>query len=216
MSRLNQAYLLLPLQGNSVKDVQDFIAEHFNGASAKRLMAATGDMTDENIEALAEIIFGKARDYAYFFDISLALSLYICQEHIPYNTITGTLDSFKELDIPQLGFDKLVTVQQLIAYCQLFPTGLEPESFHQPVESDLPTLLLLGTADTQTAISWGQHAAETLENSQVVLFPETGHGAINYSQCAKDIGAAFFNNPEGELNTVCTEDLLPEFILPPN
>ena len=79
----------------------------------------------------------------------------------------------------------------------------------------IPTLLLLGTADTQTAISWGQHAAETLENSQVVIFPETGHGAINYSQCAKDIGAAFVNNPEGKLVTSCTVDLVPQFVLPP-
>jgi len=76
-------------------------------------------------------------------------------------------------------------------------------------------LILLGSADTQTSISWGQHAAETLDNSQVVLFPETGHGAIRYSQCAKDIGAAFFNDPEGEIDSACTEDLLPQFVLPP-
>ena len=49
----------------------------------------------------------------------------------------------------------------------------------------------------------------------MVLFPETGHGAIRFSQCAKDVGAAFFNNPEGEVNTACTSDLLPQFVLPP-
>jgi pimeloyl-ACP methyl ester carboxylesterase len=212
---LNQAYLLLPLQGNSVDNVRAFITEHFSGLNAGRLMALADAMTDEDVEDLAQIIFGKARDYAYFFDVSLALSLYICQEHMPYNSIAGALDAFKEMDIPQLGTGKLATVQQLIGYCQLFPTGLEPESFHEPVVSDIPTLILLGTADTQTAISWGQHATETLDNSQVVLFPETGHGAINYSQCAKDIGVAFFNNPQGELNTTCTDDLLPRFVLPP-
>jgi pimeloyl-ACP methyl ester carboxylesterase len=212
---LNRAYLLLPLQAKSVADVEDFAAEHFSGASAKRLLAITEEMSNEDVSALAEIIFGKARNYAYFFDVSLALSLYICQEHIPYNTITGAFDSFRALDIPQLGAGKLATVEQLIAYCQLFPTGLEPEYFHEPVESDIPTLLLLGTADTQTAISWGQHAAQSLGDSQVVIFPETGHGAINYSQCAKDVGAAFFNNPEGEIDTTCTADLLPQFVLPP-
>lgn len=76
-------------------------------------------------------------------------------------------------------------------------------------------MILLGSADNQTAISWGQHAAETLDNSQVVLFPETGHGAIRYSQCAKDIEAAYFNNPEGEIDSACAEDLLPQFVLPP-
>jgi pimeloyl-ACP methyl ester carboxylesterase len=212
---LNKAYLMLPLAGTSVETVQDFITEHFDGKNADRLMELTDEMTDDDVEELAQIIFGKARDYAYFFDVSLALSLYICQEHVPYNSMDGALDTFKKLDIPQLGTGKLATVQQLMAYCQLFPTGLEPKTFHEPVESDIPTLLLLGTADTQTAISWGQHAAETLDNSEVVLFPETGHGVINYSQCAKDIGATFFNNPEGELNTACTADLRPEFVLPP-
>jgi pimeloyl-ACP methyl ester carboxylesterase len=212
---LNQAYLLLPLQGTTVKDVQAFITQNFTGLNADRLLELTDEMTDEDVAELARIIFGKARDYAYFFDVQLALSLFVCQEHIPYNTITGAVDTFARLDIPQLGTGKLATVQQLIAYCQLFPTGLEPETFHQPVTGDIPTLLLLGTADTQTAISWGQHAAETLDNSQVVIFPETGHGAINYSQCAKDVGAAFLNNPAGELNSTCTADLVPQFVLPP-
>lgn len=49
----------------------------------------------------------------------------------------------------------------------------------------------------------------------MVLFPETGHGAIRYSQCAKDIGAAFFNNLEAEIDTACIQDLLPQFVLPP-
>ncbi|MCB0165730.1 MAG: alpha/beta fold hydrolase [Anaerolineae bacterium] len=212
---LNQAYLQMPLQATSVDDLQKFVTRHFTGRDADRLLALTEEMTDDDVEELSRIIFGKARDYAYFFDVSLALSLYICQEHIPYNTITGAIESFEALAIPQLGTGKLATVQQLIAYCQLFPTGLEPESFHEPVASDIPTLLLLGTADTQTAISWGRHAAETLSQSQVVLFPETGHGAFRYSQCARDIGAAFFNNPEADLNTGCTDKLLPQFVLPP-
>jgi pimeloyl-ACP methyl ester carboxylesterase len=212
---LNEAYLTLPLAGTSVEDVQTFIANNFDGANADRLMALTDGMTDADVAELARIIFGKARDYAYFFDVSLALSLYVCQEHVPYNTIPEAWETFKQLDIPQLGTSKLATVEQLIAYCQLFPTGLETESFHQPVESDLPTLILLGTADTQTAISWGQHTAETLDNSQVVLFPETGHGTFRYSQCARDIGAAFFNDPDEDINTTCTEDLKPEFMLPP-
>ena len=66
------------------------------------------------------------------------------------------------------------TVTNLMAYCELFPSGQEPKGFHDPVESDIPALILLGSADTQTATSWGQQAAESLEDSQVVLFPETG------------------------------------------
>ena len=66
-------------------------------------MELTDEMTDDDVEELARIIFGKARDYAYFFDVQLALSLYICQEHVPYNTLIDAVDTFAELDIPQLG-----------------------------------------------------------------------------------------------------------------
>jgi hypothetical protein len=100
---LNQAYLLLPLQGTTVEDVQNFNNRNFTGRNADRLMELADEMTDDDVEELAQIIFGRARDYSYFFDVQLALSLYICQEHVPYNTLIDAVDTFAELDIPQLG-----------------------------------------------------------------------------------------------------------------
>lgn len=113
-----------------MEGLKAFIDQNFDGYDASQLILLADRMTDKDVEALTEIIFGKARDYATYFNPSLAL-------------------------------------------------------------------ILLGTADTQRATSWGEHAAETLENSQVVHFPETGHGAIRFSQCAKDVGAAFLNTPGG-------------------
>jgi pimeloyl-ACP methyl ester carboxylesterase len=214
---LNRAYLAFPLVGDgpTVEGLKAFIAEHFHGSDAKALTALADEMSEADIQALAQIIFGKARAYATFFNVSLALSLFVCQEHVPYNNVEGALKSFQALEIPEVARGKWGTVANLLATCDLFPTGLEPAGFHQPVESDIPTLILLGTADTQTAASWGEHAAESLENSQVVHFPETGHGAIRYSQCARDVGAAFLNDPEGDVNPSCTGDLIPLFVLPP-
>ena len=110
---------------------------------------------------------------------------------------------------------KLGTVSNILAYCDLFPTRVAATDFHEPVESDIPALILLGAADTQTATSWGLHAAKSLENGEAVSFPETGHGAFRFSQCAKDIGAAFLSDPDDELNVGCTDDLRPAFVLPP-
>ena len=213
---INQSYLALPLEERTVDTVRTFVSENFQGVSANRLMDQVGRMSDEDVEELASIIFGKARDHPTYFNVAMALSLYVCQEHLPFNTIEDALDEFAALGIPQLTGGKRQTVLNLMTSCQLFPTGQAPEGFHDAVESDIPTLILLGTADTQTAISWGRHVAENLENGRSILFPETGHGAIRYSQCARDIGAAFFNDPEAEINTVCTEDLLPVFELPPD
>jgi pimeloyl-ACP methyl ester carboxylesterase len=214
---LNEAYLAFPIadDGQTVQGLQAFIDEHFDGADARRLHLLADEMTDSDVEALAEIIFGKARDYATFFNVSLALHLYACQEHVPYNDMEGAMAAFEALEIPQVARGKWGTLTNLMEYCELFPSGQEPEGFHDPVESEIPALVLLGTADTQTATSWGLHAAESLDNSQVVIFPETGHGAIRYSQCAKDVGSAFYNNPDGEVDIACTEGLLPQFMPPP-
>jgi pimeloyl-ACP methyl ester carboxylesterase len=213
---LNEAYLAFPInsEGRTVEGLKAFIEANFGGTEAVSLSSLAEQMTDADVEVLAEIILGKARTYATYFNVSLALHLYACQEHVPYNNMEGALATFEALEIQQVARGKWGTVTGLMANCELFPMGQEPEGFHDPVESDIPALILAGTADTQTATSWGLHAAETLENSQVVILPETGHGAIRFSQCAKDIGAAFFGHPEGEVNTECTKDLLPIFASP--
>jgi hypothetical protein len=48
-----------------------------------------------------------------------------------------------------------------------------------------------------------------------VEFSSTGHGALIYSQCAKDIGVAFVNDPDRAPDTGCTAELFPQFVLPP-
>ena len=82
-----------------------------------------------------------------------------------------------------------------------------------PVESDIPTLVLSGEYDLQTPMAWGEDAAEGLTNAYEVEFPNTGHGAILFSQCARDIGEAFINNPDGAPLTTCTDELTTRFIV---
>ena len=71
-----------------------------------------------------------------------------------------------------------------------------------------------GELDTQTAGVWGALAVQNYSNAQVVMVPESGHGTIRYSQCAKDITAAFIEAPEAELDTSCVKDLRLPVMLP--
>lgn len=57
-------------------------------------------------------------------------------------------------------------------------------------------------------------AAETLPNSQAIVFPETGHGALLFSQCARDIGEAFLEDPDSTVNTSCVADLRLPYLMP--
>ncbi len=75
------------------------------------------------------------------------------------------------------------------ASCELFPKHYRP-GFHDPVTADIPTLVFSGLMDTQTATSWGQETARHLPRAQAIVFPEAGHGALAFSQCARDLGVA--------------------------
>ena len=100
--------------------------------------------------------------------------------------------------------------------CDGFPTGTLGENFHTPVTGDgsVPVMVFTGTNDTQTATSWAEEAAVDLVGSQFVRFPNTGHGATLFSQCSRDVAAAFFDQPTAPVNSECKGDLVPKFILP--
>jgi hypothetical protein len=75
-------------------------------------------------------------------------------------------------------------------------------------------MVVYGLNDTQTSSADARHAAKTLPRSQVIEVPEVGHGAIIFSQCAKDIGMAFIERPEKAADTACLAGLKPKFVLP--
>jgi hypothetical protein len=104
-------------------------------------------------------------------------------------------------------------VNGFYASCELFPKHLRP-GFHEPVTADIPALVLSGLLDTQTAASWSPETARHLPRGQAIVFPETGHGALVFSQCARDLGVAFVENPEALVDTSCTKALTPAFMLP--
>jgi pimeloyl-ACP methyl ester carboxylesterase len=86
--------------------------------------------------------------------------------------------------------------------------------FHDPVTAEIPTLVMQGAFDTQTAPSWGAMMVSSLPKGRLVFLPESGHGTLAFSQCAKDIGAAFLENPEAPFDDSCAAALTPAFLLP--
>ena len=97
--------------------------------------------------------------------------------------------------------------------CEMFEK-YPRENWTVPVSTDLPVLSMNGELDRNTATLWGQTAIENFSNAQYVQVPESGHGTILFSQCARDITAAFIDDPEGELDTSCVEDLRAPVMLP--
>lgn len=76
-----------------------------------------------------------------------------------------------------------------------------------PVSSDVPVLLISGLFDSGTPPSYGDLAAQSLSNSQHLVFGNGGHGYSGSPGCAADIAAAFVNDPSAPLDTSCMEPL---------
>ena len=134
------------------------------------------------------------------------------REELPFNDEDEAQDVIDALEFPALAGDPEARVAQYFAVCAVFPTGEAGREETEPVESDIPTLVLAGEDDTQTPLAWGEAATEGLTNAHLVEFPNTGHGALLFSQCSRDIGEAFISDPNAAPLTECTEDLTTRFV----
>ena len=60
-------------------------------------------------------------------------------------------------------------IRQQKAACELWPRGPIPDDFHDPVEVDVPTLLVVGDLDPVTPPKWAEEVASHLPESKVIV-----------------------------------------------
>jgi hypothetical protein len=77
----------------------------------------------------------------------------------------------------------------------------------QPVASIVPTLIVSGRYDPITPTYYAEKVAETLPNSVLVEFPNTGHGVVASSECADEVFRNFLWYPTTYLDTSCVADI---------
>ncbi|WP_240508699.1 alpha/beta hydrolase [Streptomyces ossamyceticus] len=79
--------------------------------------------------------------------------------------------------------------------CRAWDVPAAPPSIRDVTRSDIPTLLLSGGFDAQTAPSNGAYAARTLSRSTAVTVPYVAHVVFADSRCAQTITTSFFTTP---------------------
>ena len=89
--------------------------------------------------------------------------------------------------------------------CSVWPAGEVDATYRDPVESDVPALILSGEFDPVTPPRWGEQAAETLPKSRHVVVPGTGHGATGVGCVPKLIEEFIEKGTAEELDTACVE-----------
>lgn len=91
--------------------------------------------------------------------------------------------------------------------CQAWPAALLPADYHQPVDSDVPSLLLSGNLDPVTPPSWGEEVASHLSRSRHIVVPGAGHGTTSLG-CIPELVAEFIESLDPHaLDVACVRRL---------
>ena len=134
---------------------------------------------------------------------ALALGMHnsvVCTEDLPF-VVRDTIDfaALEQTYIGALQFEALETI------CSLWPRGLLDDDLNEPLATDIPVLLLSGSADPITPPDHADLSAIRLSNSRHLIGQHQGHGQIA-AGCTPNIIAAFISSadPAG-LDVSCME-----------
>lgn len=104
-------------------------------------------------------------------------------------------------------FDNVIYTM-LEPICEFWPKGEIPESYFDPVTSDVPILMLSGKLDPVTPPRYAWEAGTTLTNVEHVVVSGVGHGVMIHG-CVPDLIADFFDDPDpGSVKAACTSTLV--------
>ncbi|MBC2836682.1 alpha/beta fold hydrolase [Paragemmobacter straminiformis] len=195
------------------------LARQFTGETLTRLQSLAGMLGDGQ---LAQVYARIGADNSTLDRVLLEgfqTDMFACQEDMDINSPAGAAAVGARLQT-EFGWPESLTDMYgavlnatFFDMCKEF-TPQPRAGFHDPVTAAVPTLVMQGAFDTQTAPSWGALMVASLPKGRLVFFPESGHGTLAFSQCAKDIGAAFLENPEAPFDSTCTQALTSAFLLP--
>jgi pimeloyl-ACP methyl ester carboxylesterase len=98
---------------------------------------------------------------------------YTCADMIPFVTAEQLANARAHSFVSDLR----IRAQQRA--CAIWNVPAMPASFNDPVRSDVPVLMILGSDDPATPPKYGEQALKYLPNGRAVLVKGAGHGADN-------------------------------------
>jgi pimeloyl-ACP methyl ester carboxylesterase len=141
--------------------------------------------------------------------IGMQLSV-LCAEDSPHITPE---DARKEAEGTLFGLHVMRLQREA---CTFWPRGTVDAAFYDPVQSDVPVLILSGDIDPVTPPVWGEQIAKTLPNATHVVMPGTGHTAGG-TGCGRRLIKAFVDaGTAANLDTSCVSTISrpPYFVTP--
>ena len=142
---------------------------------------------------------------AFIFDRTFAEGMY-------YSVICAEDADFDPNELPLEGLNPLFAEgarEDLQIYrdiCDFWQVTELPALVDEPVQSDVPTLLLSGQFDPITPPSFASRAAQSLPNAFNLIDPYGSHGVALMDVCVDQIVLEFLNNPTQPPNAACLDD----------
>lgn len=134
----------------------------------------------------------------------------ICHDELPFVDKKG----LRELAAGEPWFEDAYGDSPYLQVCKHWDVGQAPSDPHQPVTSDIPTLIVVGT-DPFSPLPLVKEAAHGLTTGWVVKYPSWGHNPFSSDlpgsteECAWAIRASWIDVPTAPPETSCLADVDP-------
>lgn len=178
--------------------------EEWNIALTPKLIA---DVRRGNTQALPELLRDPLAEPSLY-RLGMNHSIH-CSEAAPFTSLEKIDAAWATVDAHFLGFYHFdVNPQAFMRVCKTWPIEPPDPRVNEPVTSDIPALIFMGTFDPASPPVYGKLAAQTLSSSYYVEFPTMGHFAWEYGgTCPKQIALDFLNNPAEQPDTSCINEM---------
>jgi pimeloyl-ACP methyl ester carboxylesterase len=145
-----------------------------------------------------------SRAYAGEFAIGMHNTV-VCSEDVPFYP-TQSVDR-AALERTFMGTRQL---DGLATLCRVWPRGPVDADFHEPLQSDVPVLLLSGSDDPVTPPAFAQQARRGLHHSLSLVLPGFGHSQLA-SPCVARLLERFYASATVDgLDVACTREARPQ------
>jgi len=130
----------------------------------------------------------------------------MCTEDMPF--LEKDAIDYGAIEATYMGSFQLDALE---AMCEIWPAGPIDSDFKEPLETDIPFLLLSGDADPITPPRYAEMALEKLTNQEHLIGTHQGHGQISVG-CTSRLAAKFVESADvSEIDAECLER---SFVMP--
>lgn len=133
----------------------------------------------------------------------------LCREETAFNTENTQTETDNDFLNHLIGMNVIIGDNR--SHCADWPSGVADAIENQPVQSDIPTVILTGEYDAVTPPVLGQILQQDLSQSHLFTLPGVAHYSVMTDLCALSISVDFLNQPDAETipASACVDDLTP-------